>query len=384
MDWGAIATISISAVVLILAVIFRKEIRKIVDKLVLVKSISKDGSNLSAEFEGEPTEEHTIKMQSDIARNKTDNVDTEWYDLFLNEEYEKSYELLIEVAKNSNSENDRVQNEAMAFNILSRYNYEEAMFKFDNLIKSNEYYAIPYIQKSFAQSNIGDYDGVVSTLNEGIKRSNEKDRVILVLADYYISLEKQDDALETIHCNIEVTDYTSDIYMKIAEIKQINNTDEALNILFEAQKKRKLSDFHSIELAKMLDNNGMKKEALYLLSTLSSREHKSTVLTLMGNLYLELQLNDLALTSYLEALDLTDEKEGWILANIGNLYNNKGLYSMAQEYLNKALEISNGDEYTLKRLASVVENLNIDNRKRNEYITEGKRAFLSESFQLIE
>jgi Flp pilus assembly protein TadD len=48
-------------------------------------------------------------------------------------------------------------------------------------------------------------------------------------------------------------------------------------------------------------------------------------LSLRANVLLDLDFNDMAMRDYQHANELAKEEEGWILGNIGNLYNNRVL-----------------------------------------------------------
>lgn len=73
--------------------------------------------------------------------------------------------------------------------------------------------------------------------------------------------------------------------------------------------------------------------------------------TLLGNQYLQLKLTDLALKAYTKANELAEEKEGWIISNIGNLMNNQGLHSEGAACLKRALLVEPDSQYAHERLA---------------------------------
>jgi tetratricopeptide (TPR) repeat protein len=74
-------------------------------------------------------------------------------------------------------------------------------------------------------------------------------------------------------------------------------------------------------------------------------------LTFRANLYLTLDLLDTAMRDYMKANDLAAEKEGWILGNIGNLYNHRDFFSLGIDFLNKGAAIEPTSDYIHERLA---------------------------------
>ena len=77
---------------------------------------------------------------------------------------------------------------------------------------------------------------------------------------------------------------------------------------------------------------------------------------LSGNALLELNLFGLALESYMDADNRAQGRQAWIIANIGNLLNNRGLYSLAIEHLEKSLLIHPHLEYAEERVLSARQN----------------------------
>lgn len=75
-----------------------------------------------------------------------------------------------------------------------------------------------------------------------------------------------------------------------------------------------------------------------------------------GNACLSVNLYDHALSSYRksEALIKSDNPEGWIIGNIGNLFNNKGLPTEAILYLERALSADPQSEYAHERMADAL------------------------------
>ncbi len=96
-------------------------------------------------------------------------------------------------------------------------------------------------------------------------------------------------------------------------------------------------------------------------------EETERSIVLYGNSLLANSFNNLAMTMYLKADNLVKGKAAWIKSNIGNLYNNLGLYTLAEKNLQESLKIESESDYAHERLAWVLKNLkdekeNIENK----------------------
>jgi tetratricopeptide (TPR) repeat protein len=69
--------------------------------------------------------------------------------------------------------------------------------------------------------------------------------------------------------------------------------------------------------------------------------------------------------AYHKANILTQEKEAWILENIGNIMRNQGFYSRAAEFLQQALKINPNSQYGHERLGQALKDANDQQTKRD-------------------
>ena len=95
-----------------------------------------------------------------------------------------------------------------------------------------------------------------------------------------------------------------------------------------------------------------------------------------GNVFLKLDINDLAMQDYRRANEAADSSQAWILANIGNLLKNRGLYAEGIEFLNRAIEIEPGHSYSHQRLA-ITQDLQTEEKKKAEEFLKETRISLS-------
>jgi tetratricopeptide (TPR) repeat protein len=134
-----------------------------------------------------------------------------------------------------------------------------------------------------------------------------------------------------------------------------------------------------VEYAEFLSGNGYIAEAILRYRDLvNQRPDNPHYRTLLGNVYLVADLNSRAFSAYQAASTLAKDKQGWILANIGNILKNRGFYAEAIKYLQKALELEAGSQYAHERLAQA-QQLEVDEGKKLESLLAEARQGLSKA-----
>jgi tetratricopeptide (TPR) repeat protein len=114
---------------------------------------------------------------------------------------------------------------------------------------------------------------------------------------------------------------------------------------------------------------------------LAIRPERTDYLTLRGNVYLQLGLYDAAMRDYKRANGLANGAEGWILGNIGNLYNNRGLYCDAIDYLKKSLIVEPDSQYSHERLGNALKNSEEEQNKVTKFETEADSEIRAAAYQ---
>ena len=132
-------------------------------------------------------------------------------------------------------------------------------------------------------------------------------------------------------------------------------------------------------LARMLTDAGRKSEALAIYKRLIDiRPEDATYHTLLGNVYLESGLIGKALATYEKADELAKHTEGWIIANIGNLMTNRGLYPKAVNFLKEAVSLEPESAYAHERLAAALRAAEEEDEKEKELLATLKPKPLTE------
>jgi tetratricopeptide (TPR) repeat protein len=92
-----------------------------------------------------------------------------------------------------------------------------------------------------------------------------------------------------------------------------------------------------------------------------------------------LSLNGLALESYQEANKLAEEKQDWIVANIGNVLSNSGLYPLAITHLRRALELDANSAYSHERLSEAMKKDAEERKRANDIVRKFKQSLTESS-----
>lgn len=105
----------------------------------------------------------------------------------------------------------------------------------------------------------------------------------------------------------------------------------------------------------------------------------------LGNSCLRLELYDQALQAYrkAEALMTPDDSSQWIVSNIGNLLNNKGLPSEAITYLERALKSEPMSEYAHDRMAGALKERRAEEKLFEKAQANGKRQIREAELKLL-
>lgn len=162
-----------------------------------------------------------------------------------------------------------------------------------------------------------------------------------------------------------------DIAIALSELKE--NKSEALLILHAAYQNHPNDENLIHKFARLLYDEKYNKEALYLYDILINKNPESLdYWGYLGNICVNLNLNDKAMTAYTTADELSCASRSWIKANIGNILRHKGFYSEGIKSLKKALELDDESEYAHDRLASAIKSKEEEKKKYQKEYEEGR------------
>ncbi len=165
-----------------------------------------------------------------------------------------------------------------------------------------------------------------------------------------------------------------ELFIKLAELFNENdNKKSALEILYEGFQEYPNNEDILYQFARTTYDNDHKDVTILLYKKLIEiNGDNSAYWCLLGNAYLDLDFYNKALSCYEKANEKANEKEDWILGNIGNLYNRKELYDKAELYLTQAQKINKKSDYTHSRLSSIFLQKEKTEKKLTEVLTTAK------------
>ncbi len=353
------------------------EIREVISRL---GSHSK-GSGTGA---GSPNSEHESEAVTvDNEREKVDAVNSDdeldksfaWLKPYFADEYGKAAELLQQEIEATVDPKEKHNLRVWMGEIKSKIDLNTGVEYLHKLIEENPEDPLAYI---FLDDVYQHYDLTterIVILDSGIANTKKEPSLLIRKASYLQEVGDADEAAQLLTQLIERVPETSSAYIQLAQIHRDENRPEEAKKVYELGRKSLPNNRELLgSYGRFLGDTGDDSAALVVYTMLTKRYPKDAeFFTLLGNIYLNLDLYGLALEAYQTANELAQEKQGWIQANIGNLYKNKGLNSQAIHFLNQALQLDPNYSYAHERLAIAITQDEKERKKAAEIIRSYRR-----------
>jgi len=359
--------------------IFRKELNKLIDWIISFKKLSKtnEGYSVSTAIDSPGTRDteppantkESIVKQTEVAELDSKEEKSNWVKPLIAKKYDKACDILRDMISQEEELQKKQEHRATLGYVLFQQDKKKGIEYFDDLLKSNgdskdiiyQWYALSlYWSRS--------YETAEKILHAGIAGSVEnrelQDLLGLVLHEQCKDVEAVDVMLEVIEQNPS----WPKAYLTLTQIfVDIGMPEEAIHccqvgMSFCPQDTALIEKF-----VKVLPEKGFveKKMVAYLrLSNISP--DNASYWALLGNQYLQLEFQDLALEAYRKANSIALEKEAWILGNIGNILNNQKFFTHAAEYLQRAVSLDPDSQYAHERLGHALKFAEGQRKNRDE------------------
>jgi tetratricopeptide (TPR) repeat protein len=311
-----------------------------------------------------------IKKESDESKEKNTETDSEWISDLLNDNYSEARNKLKVVMENKTGEDYLIYDAWIAYIDFK----ENEVLGLDKLLQlANENMeskpVLSIISRFFSWENY--YDQALDMVNRALERHDNDTELLVLKSSYLISIDEKEDAIVLLS-NKEFS-ANPNIAVALSDIYKDDDLDKAIEVMHSAYIKYPNNKEVAYKYARLLQEKGCNKEALYLLNFLCTENPKSvTYLGYLSNTCLQLNLYDKAMLTLKRANDIAQEKEAWLLHNIGNLLKNKGFYSESEKWLRKGLEIEPSSEYAHDRLSKAIKSQNEEKDKFSALCNEGK------------
>ena len=320
-----------------------------------------------------------IDQPIDILQNKEETSDSknsqpemDWFYYIKNEDFITARELIAEKIKNAANDDEKNKWVIRSAIALSNYEFSMAEKEFPELIKQypNNYKIYYWFSRIYIRTR--QFNKALDVLENATEIFKGNDEPIIDEALIYIDInefQKGKEVLEKVIHDDNDPSNVAKAYRLMGLISKItDDIDSAKEFYLKAYKTMPSDETNIREIAQFFyDTKNFKEELFFRL------EHVKVIKNpiswgLLGNCYLVNNLNNKAMSAYKKAEELGEEDE-WIQANIGNLFNNVGLYNEAKKHLNTALKIQPESEYALNRLSKVMEKIAKEDEDEREIIS---------------
>ncbi len=342
--------------------------------LTQVVEVRNDANLIEKEKEKEEQEDsHQTEMSEEPKREYL------WLNAFIEDNYGECIRLLEEKIEAESDEEKLAGYESWKGRSIFREDKEKGIEYLNGVIEKYPNIKDPYIHLIYGLREIKEYETCLKVSDDGIMAVEEPFDLIEAKCTCLEELDHLDD-VETLLKDtldkhpkvIKIALALSDLYIK----KDL--FEAARNILEESLKTNQRNTEILKKYAGLLNDHFDKKQALVQYNRLLGlHPDNSEYLALRANIYLELDLNDLAMKDYKKANNLAEGKQSWILSNIGNLYKNKGFYHEAIDYLKKGLEIDPDSEYGHNRLSEAIKKKDEEGKKLDGILKEASKALVA-------
>lgn len=321
-------------------------------------------------------EQEQIKTEEANGIQQASDEPSDWVDAFLSGQYDDMVVLLEEKINGTEDLEEKVRYESWIGRAKAKKNAEGALELLNKLKDDHPEIDEPYLAIAAIYDERGFTDKTMAVLDDGISAAKEKTWLRLDKATYMVRQGNVASALKVLESLMEESPKFTLTYTRTAEVLTEQGKNEEAEQVYERGLKVLPSDEGMLyAYGQLLFTSGKNEAALTTFRRLTELSPKnSAYLSYLGNVYLNLNLNGLALESYQEANRLAEEKQDWIVANIGNVLSNRGFYPLAIEHLKKAVELNADSAYSHERLSEAMKKDTEERKKANDVVRKFKQS----------
>jgi tetratricopeptide (TPR) repeat protein len=300
-------------------------------------------------------------------------------EIFINKNYSQGIKILKKKVRYSKEEDVKINYGGYICYCELQLDYKNGIEEYEKLLKTFPSNNIGY--KAYAQSLMdnNNFDEAINIIDKGILKSSRKIGLTLMKADCSWLTNRKSDAIAILNNSKEKSD--SLICAKLADYFSQNKEYDSAIVIAKVGYKNNPKDAELLsEFARISFEMGDYELSLFLFNELTLLTPENAYAWGMyGNSLFHKELYNSALNSYEKANEFTKEKEAWIMENIGNLYNQRGLYSKAELVLQKANKIFEKSDYGLARQSDSYKAIEEEKKKIAEIILVGKSKLSNET-----
>jgi tetratricopeptide (TPR) repeat protein len=336
-------------------------------------------------------EEETSGSETTLTASLTENKEVqigkveEWRKYYDEGKFQEAFGSIQTMIAITTRPEDKLVLKVTAANILSRFDFKGGESAFKKLIdEGNSDFLLFWNYENIYESH-GLLVEAVEAVNVAIDKAPKlnKGYFLLEKANLQKRLGKLSEALETLERIQKEPDLESIVIgqalIRQAEILSSQGELEKSKMKYIGAYKASPDNNFLIHLIAdhFLEIKEPKNELFLRKRASEIQPNEPSEWATLGNVYLLLGLNDLAMNSYQKANELASGSEAWIKANIGNLLNNSGLYTQGASALNEALEMDKDFSYAMDRLGKTLEHIEEQKKKEVELLNEAEKILNS-------
>lgn len=331
-----------------------------------------------------------VKVEASQVENApiTESTGGDWLKLFHEDKLEESISLLEQKIEATEDKEQKLYYMGWFGRVKAGIDFESGVKYLYELLEKNPDEEDAYIFLAGAYWDNELTDEAIAILDKGIAlQIAGKGSLRHMKANIKEAEAEEDAAISVLDEAIRDTPKFNISYTKAAEIlTKVGRKDEATKYYERGVKALPNDKYILYEYGKHLLDIEDYSGGLVIFRKLTNLDAKtSAYFGYLGNAYLGLNFYGLALETYEEANRLAEEKESWIISNIGNALNNKGFYPQAIRHLKKGIELYPESVYAHERLASAMK-LDEEERKKasetvRQYLQKKKKQEQSQKEQ---
>jgi len=300
--------------------------------------------------------ENEESAKSPDEKKDIDSLEFDWVNDFIDKKYNVARKKLKGIIKKEKDSDKIIDKEIWIAYCDFRENEISGEKSLNDLLSKygKKRFAVKRIAEIFSWEDY--FDKAIEILKQGLIDFDNDTELVSVLTDCIKKTEGVDKAMDLLNEhnpneNIEISLKLSSLY------EDEGNLIEARKVIHKIYMRYPNNENIKYKYARIALDLEEDEIALYLLKSLTI-DHPKTYeyWGYLSNSAVSLDFYDLAFKALRKADELSQSKESWIKSNIGNILNNKGLYTEAVKYLEKGIELNNSSEYAHNRLSSTIKN----------------------------
>jgi tetratricopeptide (TPR) repeat protein len=260
-----------------------------------------------------------------------------------------------------------------AARMLWKYDVQKSKEEFQKLTSDNPESLMVFLQYFDVLKQSGDFNTIYALIDKYPNNKSKKYALLLEkgkLLHGNNEIDKSMTLLEELITQNDDLEAKANAYIEKGKILQKEKPDEAKTNFIRAYRLLPTDVWMLGNIASLFGEMNESKFELFFRRQEADLGKSYTSWGYLGNIYLKLDLMNHAMTSYEKSNELSSNQQQWIIANIGNLYNNVRLHDKAIDFLNSAHSMNPADEYSANRLSLALSNKAKDEKKVQEIMDE--------------